>query len=705
MNQLLADPIARKHQRDFKALVGRRVGGRLRLAAVVLVLCAALFFINSYFQAPSGVGESFEASRRLLASSGLVSDEEFFSRHEAYREWLYLHGTNDEQRIFDSISGSLFQNAAQIGSRRAALEGLSFFQRIYFSLHFSLLRISFILIASYRLWLFAILLAAVLEFFALRVHQGEDFLGQTGNGRLFFSGARISLDPVGADGAPLQHVRGLACPGQVSLAVVRKSRLGKALQSFGVDNATNLGLAAVILQHREFPAYVAVAEEAPLLEAAFAGANLADSATILIERVLKLHQKYRAMQMGNERFDDLESDSGDNMQDAVARKMQHSEYASQLLKALHRVLTPEMRTQLSEVRPAELATLILAIEAGKVLAYAKEGSSWVRKSNFPQLSARAVMHAMPGFGVDYNPTERTTIRRALMFALRSSVFAPVRFPIDLTEKARAARQWAEVLLACPHELQSVADEVELVGIIGESQRAWSRLFLDGAMALDPAVVEDVYSTPTNLLFIPVPKVLALMRKVVEHGTLRRLEELIARVSQKQRLAAMSLDFANDGPFGGGASPAPSSTNVDRIFAPLAHREIKALAGQHSLSPADVRDWSSFRVILNSFGWLARRIGDHSVPESSLVSVVFKADKTMPGANEFARIGKHGMVALRGTRLEARWGSFWQSRFIATNGVTMAEEQSDYDQLLKGIEKKAEDEESVSAQAVNDGAGV
>ncbi|MBX7144671.1 MAG: hypothetical protein K1X79_09495 [Oligoflexia bacterium] len=706
MNQLLADPIARKHQRDFSALIGRRMGGPLRLALVVVALFIGAFALFSLVQAPQPGLQNFEAAQRTLASSGLLTDEEFFSRHNAYREWLYLHGTSDEQNLFDSISITLFENAAHIGSRKAAIEGLSFFQRIYFSLHFSLLRICFVLIASYRLWLFAILLAAILEFFSLRVHQGVDFLGQTGNGRLFFSGFRISLDPAGPDGAPQQHVRGLACAAQASTAVVRKSRLGKTLETFGVDNATNLGLAGVILHHREFPAYIAAQEETPLLEAAFAGANLGESSTLLLERALKLHQKYRAMQMGNERFDDLEADSTDSLQDGVARKMQLSEYISQLIKALHRVLTPEMRTHLSEMRPAELATLVLALEAGKVLAYSREGAIWTRKSNFPHLSARSILHSMAGYGQDYSSDERTTIRRALMFAERSSVFAPVRFPIDLSEKARAARQWAEVLLACPHELQAVADEVELVGIVGEAQRAWSRLFLDGAMALDPAVVEDVYATPSNLLFVPVTKVLALMRKVVEHGTLRRLEELIARVSQKQRLAAMSLDFAGEGPFGGGSSSSSSTgSNSDRVFTPLAHREIKALAGAHSISAADIRDWSSFRVILNNYGWLARRIGDHTVPESSLVSVVFKADKALPGANEFGRIGKHGMVALRGTRLETRWGSFWQSRFVATNGATMAEDQADYEQLLKGIEKKSDDDEQISAQVANDGGGI
>lgn len=392
--------------------------------------------------------------------------------------------------------------------------------------------------------------------------------------------------------------------------------------------------------------------------------------------------------MSNERLEAVSPPDPGVPDEKGQRKIGATEYAALLHHSFHRVLTPDMRMQLSEIRPTELATTILSYEAGKVLAYAKEGSAWVRRSNFGNLSGRAVVHSVGAFAREYNFDERSMIRRGLIYASRSSAFAPVRFPIDLSDKSRALRQWVELLMACPHELQAVADEVEFVGIVSEAQRAWAQLFLDGAMALDPEVVDDVYAAPTNLFFMPVTKVLGLMRKVIEHSTLRRLEELVARVSQRQRLEIMSMDFASEGMEKG-------ISQSERIFAPLAHREVKALATQHSLSPADLRDWSTLRIVLNSFGWLGRRVGDYTVPESSIISVVFKVDPGMPGANEFSRMGKNGIVAFRGTRLEAKWGKFWQTRFIPVLGVTLAESPESYAELMKGIEKEFEEEEAAT----------
>lgn len=687
MNTLLPDKIARNQHKDLSAFIGRRSSSLLKLICIAALFAVTIFFILSEIPNYRQGGDSLQRARADLAASGLIADREFFTRHEYFREWLRLRGTESESRLFDTVSQIVFRSAADLAPRRLS-ESLSFFKSTYLSLHLALLRISFILIASWRLWVFAMLLAIVLEYYNLRVFSGDDLLGQTGNGRLFFSGARLQLEPLTPSGAPEKLVRGLACPSAAPFSAVKASKLGMLLERFGVANETNMSLAAIIVNHKDYPAYVAAADESVLLENYFAGAKLLDTATSVLEKALTLHQSYRAMQMSNERPDAIEPSRPADQDEKNARKMTAAEYSGMLHYAMHRVLTPDMRTNLSELRSAELATIMLSYEAGKVLAFAREGGGWVRKSNFGNLSARAVVQSIAAFAREYSFDERSVIRRALIYAARSSPFAPVRFPIDLNDTSRAARQWVELLMACPHELQAVADEVEFVGIVGEAHRSWAQLFLDGAMALDPEVVDDVYAAPTGLFFMPAQKVLTLMRKVIEHGTLRRLEELVARVSQKQRLEVMSLDFAGEGAEKGLSHP-------ERIFTPLAHREIKALAMQHGMTTADIRDWSTLRVVLNSFGWLGRRLGDYTVPESSLVSVVFRVDPGMPGANEFSRIGKHGMVAFRGTRLEAKWGKFWQTRFISVLGVTMAETSEDYDQLMKGIEKTFEEEENAA----------
>lgn len=692
MNTLLPDSIARKHHKDVAALFGRRNFSLFKIALVTAALALAVLFAISTIPELRKTGDSLASARRDLAASGLITDREFFVRHEGYRRWLELRGTDSERELFDTISQIVFRSASTLAPQPGDSGSWSFFKSSYVSFHFALIRISFILIASWRLWVFAILLAIALEYFSLRVHDADDILGQTGNGRLFFSGARLTLEPMNANGAPEKQVRGLACPPAAPLSAVKSSKLGQLLEKFGVGNETNMALAAIVVQHKDYPAYVPLAEEATLLDSYYAGGKLLENATLILEKALLLHQSYRALHMSNERLGVIApGEPGPAAGESPAQKLTMREYVDLLSNSLHRVLTPDMRMQLSEMRPAELTSIILGYEAGKVLAYSREASMWIRKSMFGHLSGRAVLHSVPGFARDYNFEERTTIRRALIYASRSSAFAPVKFPVDLNDKSRAARQWVECLTACPHELQAVADEVELVGIIAEAQRSWAQLFLDGAMALDPEAVDDVYATPTNLFLMPVSKVLSLLRKVVEFNTLRRLEELVARVSQKQRLELMSMDFAGEG-------VDKVVGNSERVFTPLAHREIKALATTHGLSAGDVRDWSTLRVVLNSFGWLGRRIGDYTVPESSIVSVVFKVDPGMPGANEHGRFGKHGMVVFRGTRLESKWGKFWQTRFIPVQGVTMAETAEDFSQLMKGIEKQFEEEEGIPPAA-------
>jgi hypothetical protein len=699
--QLLSDPIARKHQRDFAAIVGQRKGFGFRALVLFGAICVALFVLISYIGNSGAAGDTVQLARKALARSGAVQNPAFFEKHTEYQEWLRSRGTASEQQFFDTVSQLLFRSAAGVAQGLAPREELSFFRSLYISMHFALLRMVFVLVVSWRLWAFAILLAVALEYFAIKVHEADDILGQTGNGRLYFSGIRIGLEPTNSQGAPEMQVRGLACPRSVGVTAAKKSPLGQTLASYGVANETNLNLAGIILAHAEYPTFVAAGEELSLLEAAYVGSTIAESSDVILKRVLGLHQKYRAMQIGNEKLEEFDMNTAIAQAGTLQAKASLAQYAADLERCLHRSLTPDLRTHLADLKSVELATVVLSLDAGKALAFGKEGTQWLKKSNFPHLSARAVLHSLPAYGHEYSYEERSTIRRALIFASRQSVFAPVRFPVDLSLKARAMRQWVELLMACPHELQSVTDEVELIGIISEAQRAWTQEFMDGAMALDPEVVDDTYATPSQTLFMPVQKVLALARKVIEHGTLRRLEELVARVSQKQRLESMSLDFSDDGIPTNGHAERGVLMQSDRIFPPLAHREIKTLSTDHGLTAADVRDWSSVRIVLNNFGWLARRVGDYSVPDHSLVSMVFNVDPSMPGANEFGRIGKHGLVALRGTRLEKRWGKFWPSRFISVQGGIMAETSFDFENLLKGIERKV-DEDEAGISAANEG---
>jgi hypothetical protein len=160
-------------------------------------------------------------------------------------------------------------------------------------------------------------------------------------------------------------------------------------------------------------------------------------------------------------------------------------------------------------------------------------------------------------------------------------------------------------------------------------------------------------------------------------------ELLELVSNRQRLKAVEVAKRE--------GEVSDHVSFDRIFPPLRNAEVAELIKLHNLSESEVRDWSALRIVLTSYGWLARRVGDYTVPESSIIFAVFKSREPLAGANSLGLVGTSGMVPFRGAKLEARWGSSWSSRFTYADKATMAESTEDYEKLMKGIEEKLEEE--------------
>jgi hypothetical protein len=119
---------------------------------------------------------------------------------------------------------------------------------------------------------------------------------------------------------------------------------------------------------------------------------------------------------------------------------------------------------------------------------------------------------------------------------------------------------------------------------------------------------------------------------------------------------------------------------------------------HSLNPVDIKEWSSLRNILASFGWLARRVGDYTVPESSIIFSVFKTPANYPGANALNLIGKNGLVPLRGSKFREVLGSEWDRRFQNFQRATMAESREDFERVLKGIAEEVIEEPTIAPPA-------
>jgi hypothetical protein len=263
-------------------------------------------------------------------------------------------------------------------------------------------------------------------------------------------------------------------------------------------------------------------------------------------------------------------------------------------------------------------------------------------------------------------------------------------PIGMTDDIWALRQWAEVLLAAPHELCDAVHEIELVGLVRAAHGTFEQEILPQATSLVPDLTTTSFATMSDLFFLPMGSIVTLLRKAVAPHELARIAHLSAIVGVKQKQRIERAQASEEG--------AGTTLIYDRVFAPIADTDVETLSRLHSLNPAEIREWSSLRNILASFGWLARRVGDYTVPESSIIFSVFKAPANYPGANALNLVGKIGLVPLRGSKFREVWGGDWDRRFQNFQRATMSESQEDFERVLKGIKEEVVEDPIIAPPA-------
>lgn len=644
-------------------------------AFVALILITFCFLGYLCLTTPASTLQTVELKREQLAARDEAYIQRLAKNQSSYQSWLKRKGTQAELRAFIGLSLIAFNSIAGDDTQADAAGALMT------RLTDSLLRVCFILISCWRLWLIAIGGAALWAYYRLRPYSGATFLGQTGNGQLYYSGIRSALENVSHDGAPGNQVIGLACPRSVATADINSSELGQLLKEHEIDNPTNVALAGILLAYNDWPAYVAMPEDTTALENSFHGATLPEATTIILKAALTLRVYFEEdVEQVPRTLDDLSREL------APDQLLDLDEYSVKLGMALHRVLTPRMRTAIAQAPLDLVATTVLGYQAGKVMAYAHEGERWIRKSNFSQLAARAILHSVASYSETYSYEDRRSIRQALIYGSRSSVFGPVRFASDMSSTSRALRQWVEVLMACPHELDAVADEVELFGLCSEIHENWERIFYDRISELAQADSTQIYSTDTRLLLMHLEVLVKILRTCTTTAALARLKEMITLVSQRQqhKIDAAKLQGEEE-------SPGSGVPGYERILPPLSTAAIARIAGSHDLSEESVADWSALRIVLNQFGWLAHRVGDYTVPESSVIFAVLSDVRSNQPLNHLGLLGKPGMVPFRATRCIARWGADWVQLFTPAGAANMAETGEQFERLMNGVIDEIEEE--------------
>jgi hypothetical protein len=657
-----------QHKAELQKIKAKRKGGLSGLSAVLfsfVVVCGSWILIS---------GSTVEGGTDLIRLNGGGSSAWlmwYLEREQALADFLWYYALPPERFIFVKLSDAILASAAGIlGPAGATEPGIA--GKAFLSLHLGILHAAFVIVACWRGWLAYVLYRWVASFLNRGVYEENDFLGQLGNGRLFYSGIRAGLFKLAPNGAPDMHARGVVCLPEASAEQVLASSIYETLVRYDAVSETNKELIAYIIADPKFTAFAARPGEDALLQKRFEGVTLPVYADLVLERALFLHAHYRADVFHDAAFyEPLEE-----LHDEDSEIISLDSHIARLLASMNQVLTDSLKMELRTLTPAQIATVVLSYEAGKILAYSFEGGKWICKSSFTELSARAVLHSTASYGKEFDYFDRETVRQAIIYGSRFSVLGPVRFPTGMSGPTRAARQWVELLMALPHELQASCDEVELVGIVQEVYSEWVGRFTERLQAGDGSALEGLFVGPSEVLYVPLSKLLSALREIVPPDWIERIGELVGLVSQKQRLQVMSADLSTDQQ--GDARSIPA---YQRILPPLTLVERRELASTFKLSEEDVRDWCRLRVVLNSYSWLARRVGNRSVPESSVIFCVFVTQNPEYPPNARGRSGAAAMVPLRGMRLESRIGRNWASRFPEALTVRLAETRPEYQQLL------------------------
>ncbi len=675
--------------KDFELLRQTRSNRVWRVVVVSALAASGILLIalvgTFIFRSQLGYSVPTQALSAQLIELGHRWSDDLVEQGDGYRQWFERHGTVSESELFDGLSGLIIESLLKSNSALVPDGELTFLGRTFIAIHTGIIRLLFFVIASVRLWLAVGLIALVSGLRSWRPYRGRDVLGQMGNGRVFYSGAYATLQELDEHGVPEQLVPGFACPKRAMLKDALSSEVWSVVCEYAADNPTNLELVRILVGNRETAPYVAPSGEESQLAAHCKSTDLVSNAAALLREALSIHRDYAAGSVNDRSQSDLLNQSDTEL-----------EYSQRMNSAFQRVLTSNMRATLGRIPAKEIATLTLAFECGKVLAHSFEGERWTRRSNFPHLSARAILHSLTEFPRDYSTESRNLIRRALVYAARRSPFAPIRLPVDLDLDTAALRQWAELLLASPHELPATTVELALFAIVREAYSAWQERFLDDACNNLSLWRERGFATRTELLFLPLSEILRILRETVDPEALELMRVLLASLEITQRDANKASVESEGG--------LPPIFSFDRVHAVPSNERIDSLAKLHRVSSSDIRDWLALRYILSSFGWLASRVGDYSVPETNVIFSVFQATPPLAGANPHGRLGRAGMVTLRGSKVRERLGSDWSSRFTFVERVTIAEDERDFEKLLQGIETHAPADELDSVYGVATTAG-
>ncbi len=545
-----------------------------------------------------------KAYQVLLDIKSIESEVSLTKTFQKFNLWINRFGTTGEEIAYSLIAIGIFNFSLFV---HETFSSSSIIISLTIILGTSILQIFFVLMACWKVWLAFVIYASIKALLSVKPYVGRDLLGVTGNGKVFFSGVKVGIKQCDKDGNPTLHVTGLTCLSYVSDEIFKKSAFYQLLVKYESNNLTNQYLASIILNYYEYPVFIN--------DGVRDGSLFEDSYEFL---KLACEIKYEIEHVANKSNIDFSED----------RKK----------KCLFLCLTDNMRKNLKNISYKNIATAILALEAGRILAYEQISSDrWAIQSNYPHLCARAVLHSSPYYGDEYDFYEREMIRKALIFAERKSDFLAIRMPLNMSVESYTLRQWLELILNFD-KADLIVDELLFFAESTEVHKRWTTILVN-SIREEKNLSNNFFVADGGQLFIKINCILSILPEDFKKNLWmlspliekvyndREKNNLISQVEQK-KLSDDNNDFL-------------------KKFSDETIKNFK----KYSLTDNDIIVWQNLRSCLNAFSWLGKRVSDRYVSYTAVVDCKFLMD-----TDEIK--DEKGMVLFRTSKLIDFIGHKW-----------------------------------------------
>lgn len=558
----------------------------------------------------------------------------------------------------------------------------------------AILRLSFVVLASWPLWCIGLALGFALLKYQNRKRENSTILGvcDRGNGP-FYSGIYGPYRPNNTISGTELSCPGLACPKMDSKEKVEKHETCSILKKYGAQNDTNIELLQIILAHADYPHIVA--EENPLqpeessesieLENRISktgfvnnkegtlieGTTRGLSCILFANSIVKSY--ISALKKNGLTLEQLEK----NYSTHLLSLQKASQNARKEVQELLFALTPARLWAISEIEPHVIATAYLAIEAGKSLVYKRTGDGFTVISLYPHLQARAVVQSLVPYHKEYNGDTRLIIRQAIISCRRHGDFGRSFLPIKMPLQSRAIRDWLEIMYAEKTKREEISHLVELDGHMEEIHSHFRFGFLS---RIKQQYKEDTSGRQhflwmglvyKSVLLVPLDELVQMALQDIHQSRLDRILELLsltrkfqARISTSARLPgfkrqAMEADKSGD--------------EIDHIV-----EKIKSLKEGKKL----YAHWRIVRRMLTRYNWLSTRIGDDSVPIAGVIHGVLKQEES----TKYKYLSMDALVPLRERRFNEILGRNWEHQYYRhapyQDDVIIFTQTADYEKMVK-----------------------